>query len=169
MGKFVARTDRQFAREWRQPLRKELTARARRLKAQRGPKMAKRVFLSFLAENAQQANGLRLLAATPKYADLEFYDESVRVPFDSFNALYIKTQIRAKISRTSVTVCLISANTHTSKWVDWELGESHMKGNKIIAMALKGVDRAVLPTLIRDLELTFHPWDPSHLMTLIGS
>jgi len=130
--------------------------------------MAKRVFLSFLAEDAQQVTGLRLLAANPKYADLEFYDESVTVPYESLNAAYIKVKIRAKITRTSVTVCLIGPNTHTSKWVDWELDESHEKGNKIIAMALKGVERAVLPRLIRELELSFMSWDPSGLMTLIG-
>lgn len=130
--------------------------------------MAKRIFLSFIAEDEQQVSGLRLLAASPKYAYLEFYDESVRVPYDSSNAEYVKTKIRAKINRTSVTVCLISPDTHSSKWVDWELEESQKKGNQIIAMALKGVDNAVLPTLIRELKLTFHAWDPSTLMVLIG-
>lgn len=131
--------------------------------------MAKRVFLSFLAEDEQQVQGLRLLAATPKYAALEFYDESVRVAYDSANADYVKGKIREKINRTSVTVCLISENTHTSKWVDWELEESDKKNNKIIAMALKGVERAILPALIKKKGLTFHPWDPAKLMTLIGT
>ena len=109
--------------------------------------------------------GLRLLAANPDY-DLEFYDESVRVPIDSRDSEYVKRIIREKISRASVTVCLISELTHTSKWVDWELQESVDKGNTIIAMALKGVDRATLPKLIREMNLTFHAWDPAHLATL---
>jgi MTH538 TIR-like domain (DUF1863) len=130
--------------------------------------MPKRVFLSFLAEDEPQVRGLRLLAANPTY-DLEFYDESVRVGHDSTNADYVKSKIREKINRTSVTVCLISQNTHTSKWVDWELEESAKKKNKIIAMALKGVTQAVLLKLIKGKSLAFYPWDPANLTKLIGS
>src|SRR6266498_1327538 len=77
-------------------------------------------FLEF--HRGRQGEGVRfmLLAANPNY-DLEFYDESVRVPIESRDAEYVKRRIREKINRTSVTVCLISENTHNSKWVDWEL------------------------------------------------
>lgn len=126
----------------------------------------KRVFLSFAAEDRDRVQGLRLLAANPNY-DLEFYDESVRSPIDSRDADYIKRVIRQKISRTTVTVCLITEITHKSRWVDWELEESYKKGNKIIAMALKGVERAVLPKLIRELGITFHAWNPELLNRLI--
>jgi MTH538 TIR-like domain (DUF1863) len=126
----------------------------------------KRVFLSFIEEDKQRVAGLRLLAANPDY-DLEFYDESLRVPIDSFNAAYIKAKIRARIERTTVTVCLISEDTHSSAWVDWELDESDKKRNTIIAMALKGVDRAVLPKLIKEKGLYFYGWDPERLNQLI--
>lgn len=126
-----------------------------------------RVFLSFRGEDRKQVDGLRLLAANPNY-DLEFYDESVRVPFDSTDGEYIKRQIREKIQRTSITVCLISENTHKSPWVDYELEESDKKGNTIIAMALKGVyGSVVLPKLISEKRLTFHGWDPIALGELI--
>ena len=83
----------------------------------------KRVFLSFRAEDKQQVNGLRLLAANDKF-EIEFYDESVRSPYDSNDPAYIRRKIREKINRTSVTVCMISEHTHTSQWVTWELEES---------------------------------------------
>jgi hypothetical protein len=127
----------------------------------------KRVFLSFIAEDLDRVRGLRLLVASPNY-DLEFYDESVRVPINSERAVYIKDVIRDKIRRSSVTVCLISEKTHTSSWVGWELEESQRQGKKIIAMALKGVTRAVLPKLMKEQELTFHPWDPTALAKLIA-
>jgi hypothetical protein len=127
----------------------------------------KRVFFSFAAEDVQQVRGLRLLAANPNY-ELDFYDESVRVPFDSENADYIKRKIREKINRASVTVCLISEETHKSGWVDWELEESDKKGNTIIAMALKGVTQAVLPKLVKQKGLAFHAWDPEALNRLIA-
>jgi hypothetical protein len=127
----------------------------------------KRVFLSFRAEDKEKVAGLRLLAANPSY-DLEFYDESVRVPIDSTNAAYVKRKILERINRTTVTVVLISELTHTSAWVDWELQASRDKRNAIIAMAIKGVASAVLPRLVRDLELVFHAWDPQLLGDLIA-
>ena len=126
----------------------------------------KRVFLSFIEEDKERIAGLRLLAANPDY-DLEFYDESLRVPIDSFNAAYIKAKIRARIERTTVTVCLISEQTHTSPWVDWELEESDKKRNAIIAMAVKGVEQAILPRLVKERGLYFYSWDPERLNRLI--
>ena len=127
----------------------------------------KRVFMSFVEEDKERVQGLRLLASNPNY-DLEFYDESVRVAIDSKDAEYIKRKIREKIARASVTVCLVSENTHISSWVGWELEESVKNGNKIIAMALKGVGKAVLPKLLKDRGLTFHAWNPEHLNRLIA-
>lgn len=126
----------------------------------------KRVFLSFIAEDVNKVRGLRLLAANPGY-DLEFYDESVRTPFDSTNSEYIRSKIREKIRRSSVTVLLVSEDTHKSRWVAWELEESHRQGNRIVVMALKGVASAVLPSFVTAQGLEFHAWDPQGLDRLI--
>ena len=127
----------------------------------------KRVFLSYAYEDIQQVRGLKLLLANPNF-DLEFYDESLAVAVDSRDADYVKRVIGEKIKRSSVTVCLIGKETHKSKWVGWELTTSDECGNKIIAMALKGIDQAVLPALIKEKKLTFYPWDPKRLVELIG-
>jgi len=129
-------------------------------------KEKKRVFLSFRAEDRQQVQGLRLLAANPDY-NLEFYDESVRTAIDSSDADYVKSAIRRKILRTSVTVCMIGPLTHTSAWVDWELSESLKKGNKIIAMGLKGLVAATLPVYFRTHDNWFWFWNPAKLKELI--
>lgn len=121
-----------------------------------------RVFLSFIAEDRNQVNGLRLLASNENY-DLEFFDESLRRPIDSTNEEYIKRILREKISRSSVTLCLISEQTHTSKWVEWELRVSREKGNRITAMAVKGLERAILPAPIREWKIPFLKWDPEFL------
>jgi hypothetical protein len=126
----------------------------------------KRVFLSFRGEDRQQVHGLRLLAANPDY-DLEFYDESVRVAIDSRNAEYVKSVIREKIARSSVTVCLVGPFTYTSAWVDWELSESAAEENKMIVMALKGVTAVCLPTYFRLRDNRFWYWDPAKLRELI--
>jgi hypothetical protein len=69
--------------------------------------------------------------------------------------------------RSSVTVCLISALTYTSAWVDWELSESSQKGNKIIAMGLKGVAVAQSPDYFRTRDNWFWFWNPAKLKELI--
>lgn len=130
--------------------------------------MAKRVFLSFRVEDRKQVDGIRLMAANDGF-DLEFYDESVRVPYDSDNAAYIRSKIREKINRTTVTVCLVNSLTHTSKWVDWEIETSAAKGNKIICMGLPGVTGSLtLPPTARALGLPWYLWDHKHLTRLIN-
>ncbi len=129
----------------------------------------KRVFISFRHEDKPQINGLRLLAKNDKF-DIEFYDESLRVAIDSENAAYVKSKIRERISRTSVTVCMLSVLTHTSKWVDWELEESFSRGNRIICMGLKeGPNSLTLPALAKKLGLKWHLWDHNHLAQLIDA
>ena len=107
-----------------------------------------------------------MLAANPDY-DLEFYDESVRVTIDSRDAEYVKRVMREKISRSSVTLCMIGPLTYTSAWVDWELSESQAKGSKIIAMGLRGVTAAQLPDYFRLRDNWFWFWDPTKLKELI--
>jgi hypothetical protein len=127
----------------------------------------KRVFISFRAENRKQVDGLRLLAANENF-DIEFYDESVRSPVDSNDPAYIRRKIREKINRTSVTVCLIDKDTHTSQWVTWELDESLDKGSQIIVMGLPGVTESLtLPEPAKRLKLPWYLWDIDHLNRLI--
>ena len=126
----------------------------------------RRVFLSFDSDDIQQIRGLRFLVANPNY-DLEFYDESLKISIDSHQAEYIKTVIRDKIKRASVTLCLVGHNTHKSSWVDWELNESERQDNSIVAMMLKGVDKAIFPKYLRDNSITVYVWDPDYLTTLI--
>lgn len=127
----------------------------------------KRIFISFRHEDKAQINGLRLLAANPNF-DIEFYDESVRTAIDSENSEYIRRRIRDKISRTSVTVCMLSELTHTSKWVAWELEESINKGNSIICMGLpNGPDKIQLPEPAKRLGIAWYLWDHNHLSSLI--
>jgi hypothetical protein len=127
----------------------------------------KRVFISFRHEDKAQVNGVRLLAANPKF-DIEFYDESVRTAIASENAAYIRGRIKEKINRTSVTVCMVSQLSYTSQWVNWELEESVDKGNAIICMGLPNVTGSlVLPEPARRLKLPWYSWDHNRLAELI--
>lgn len=123
--------------------------------------MAKRVFISFKAEDKKKLDGLRLLAKNPNY-ELEMYDESVRSPINSANAQYIKTKIKEKIQRSGVVLCFINSDTHTSAWVSWELETSIALEKPIVAMAVKDLNRATLPGPIRN-KVKFYSWNPASL------
>ena len=118
-------------------------------------------------EDIEFVRGVRLMARNPDLA-LDLYDESVRVAVNSRDAEYVKRAIRDKIARASITVCFISGSTNGSEWVNWELEESSRQGNHIILMAIKGVDRAILPRVVRESGLKFHPWSYEVLQRLIG-
>lgn len=128
-----------------------------------------RIFISFRAEDRPQVNGLRLLAANPNF-DIEFYDESVRTAIDSNNAAYIRSKIREKIDRTSVTLCMVSQFTYTSTWVTWELEESINKGSTIICMGFSnGPNQLTLPEPAKRLNLPWYFWDHDLLARLIAA
>src|SRR5687768_2833906 len=81
------------------------------------------VFISFDHRDTQAVNLLRGQAKNENN-DLEFNDYSLKVPFDSERAEYVRAGIREKIRQASVTVIFISEHTHESKWVDWEAREA---------------------------------------------
>lgn len=125
----------------------------------------KRVFLSFKMEDKKQVDGVRLLA-WHEHVGLEFYDESVRVAYKSENAPYIRSRIRAKIARSSVTVGLLGQNTHLSEWVDWELATSLQMGKTVILMGLpNGPNRLILPPSVQGR--VWYLWDVKLLQRLI--
>jgi hypothetical protein len=121
----------------------------------------RRVFLSFKMEDKKQVDGVRLLSWS-KTHPLDFYDESVRLAYKSENASYIKMNIKQKIERASVTLCLLGKNTHQSEWVAWELETSIYCGNKIVLMGLpNGPDRLILPSSVQGQKWWL--WDPGFL------
>lgn len=127
----------------------------------------KRVFLSFADEDIQKVKDLIPLLSCPEY-ELDFYDGSKGIDIEAPGSELIKQAIGEKIVKCNMVVCLISEHTHNSKWVDSALVKNRNKGNRIIVMALKGTQEAVLPLVIREENLSFYPWDPQHLKELIS-
>ncbi len=126
----------------------------------------KRVYLSFADIDAPKVKRLLALLESPEY-ELDYYDGPLDMDIDAQGAEAIKQAIGEKIVKCNLTVCLISDNTHKSKWVDSQLQKSRNKGNRIITMALKGTEDAVLPVVVREENLKFYPWDPPRLKKLI--
>ena len=93
----------------------------------------KNVFISFPAEDVDEVNLLRAQAKNDN-SDIEFNDHSVRVPYDSKRAEYIREKISERISRCSTTVVYLSDSTGKSDWVKWEVEQSLKLGKTVIAV-----------------------------------
>lgn len=85
--------------------------------------MAIRAFLSFVAEDLALVNLFRGQAKN-QGSELEFADYSIKEPFDSVNADYIKRGIADQIKLATMTICLYGPTTYESKWVNWELNKT---------------------------------------------
>lgn len=91
------------------------------------------VFISFATEDMNEVNLLRAHAKNEN-SDIEFNDHSVREPYDSDRAEYIKQKIAERISRSSITVVYISESTAQSRWVKWEVEKSIELNKKVVAV-----------------------------------
>ncbi|GEM_PF-607032 len=126
----------------------------------------KRVFLSFACEDNLSVK--KILAELKRLCcALDFYEGDLGLDSESEASVAVKQEVGEKIAHSDITVCLIGNNTHLSSLVNIELNKSRNKGNKIIAMALKGITSAVLPQVIKEENITFYPWNPRRLSGLI--
>lgn len=124
------------------------------------------VFISFAAEDLNDVNMLRGQAKNEN-SDIEFNDWSLKEPFDSEKAEYIKRGIRERLRQCSVTVVYISDKTSDSKWVDWEIRESIAMGKGVVAMHKGNTPPARLPKAVTDNKVPVVPWNQKDLAKAI--
>lgn len=110
--------------------------------------VSRHVFISFDHEDLDEVNLLRGQVKNDK-TDLQFDDHSVKEPFDSNNADYIKRNIREKIDRCSVTLVYLTEKTASSKWVNWEIEESLKRGKGVIGVYKGDTPPAQTPPAFR--------------------
>jgi len=111
--------------------------------------VSRHVFISFDHEDLDEVNLLRGQAKNEK-VDFQFDDHSVKEPYNSNNADYIKRQIRDKIDRCSVTVVYLTEKSATSKWVNWEIEESLKRGKGVIGIYKGDAPPKSLPQAFRE-------------------
>lgn len=127
---------------------------------------SRHVFISFDHEDLDEVNLLRGQAKNDN-VDLQFDDHSVKEPFDSVNADYIKRQIRDKIDRCSVTVVYLSEKTASSKWVNWEIEESIKRGKGVIGVYKGDSTPTNVPPAFRKNACKSVKWEHAALMKAI--
>jgi hypothetical protein len=145
---------------------RDLEQRAKKSMREPGGTGTCNVFISFDSEDLNDVNLLRAQAKNEN-SDIEFNDWSLKEPFDSKKADYIKRGIRERIRQCSVTVVYVSDKTADSKWVDWEIRESIAMGKGVVAMHKGDAPPARLPKAVTDNKVPVVPWNQNELAKAI--
>lgn len=128
--------------------------------------VSRHVFISFDHEDLDEVNLLRGQAKNDKM-DLQFDDHSVKEPYDSNNADYIKRNIREKIDRCSVTLVYLTDKTASSKWVNWEIEESLKRGKGVIGVYKGDKQPTKTPSAFQQNGCTVVKWEHAALSAAI--
>jgi hypothetical protein len=131
-----------------------------------GDQSRKNVFLARAYEDEDEVNLLRGQAKNPD-TNFELNDWSLREPFDSQHAEYIKRGIRERIRHSSITLVYLSLHAAASRWVDWEIRESLRLGKRVVGV-YSGSAQPPLPPAFREFDLKSIPWRHEDLMREIG-
>ena len=124
------------------------------------------VFISFSTKDLEEVNLLRGQAKNEN-SNIDFNDWSLKKPFNSEEANYIKRGIRERIRQSSVTVVYLSGNTASSEWVDWEIRESIAMGKGVVAMHKGNTPPKRLPKAITENNIKVVPWNQRQLAQAI--
>lgn len=115
------------------------------------------VFISFAMEDKREVDLLRAHAKNEN-SDIEFNDHSVREPYQSDRAAYIKDRITERLNRASVCVVYLSDSTAQSRWVAWEVGKAVELGKKIVAVHPQGRAPAANPAWVAQHGVKIVNW-----------
>jgi hypothetical protein len=114
-----------------------------------------RVFASFQYEDVHYARLLEAWAANENH-DFALYNERLRVAVNSARGAYIRQQLRPRIARASVLLCLIGEGTWSSRWVKWEIETAKAEGKGLVGVKLKPASR--VPVALRNCGGLFVPF-----------
>jgi len=129
---------------------------------------AKHAFLSFVEEDLTLVRLFRGQAKNKKN-DLSFDDYSVKIPYNSTDADYIKSQIRPRIRAASLLICLIGQTTHRSSWVDWEIRFAADVNKRLLGVRLhSGTKGERTPSALTDHSAKILNWDIDAIVNWIG-
>jgi Thoeris protein ThsB, TIR-like domain len=122
--------------------------------------MKRRIFVSFVYEDRDQARGFTLLPYN-RNVDFDFVETHLLKPADSENPDYIKQKIREKMDGISVSTVLIGKTTAKSPWVDFEIRESLARGKGVLGIKLKDCENAEVPLALKENGCKVINWDTS--------
>lgn len=110
----------------------------------------KNVFISHVHEDDPVLQDLKDLLSRQGY---DIRDSSIdsSKPNEAQNADYIKSQILApRIQWAGAVLVLISPDTHTSEWVDWEIEYAAKEDKRVVGVFVRAAQDSDVP---RNLDL----------------
>ncbi len=101
--------------------------------------MARKVFFSFKYDDVQRAMNVRNSNVITGTAKSGFIDKADFEKVEREGDKAIKAWIDKQLEGTTVTVVLVGANTHKSRWVKYEIEQSIAKGNGILTIDISKI------------------------------
>lgn len=101
--------------------------------------MARRTFFSFKYEDVSRAMVVRNSWITKEHEARGFIDHAEFEKVEEEGEDAIKAWIDGQISGTSVTAVLVGADTNKSKWVQYEIDQSIVRGNGLLGIDISKI------------------------------
>jgi len=110
---------------------------------------------------SRAGNDVRNSSVRMKPANQRRFDEG-RVSDDTIRRL-----LRMKISWASTVVVLVGKETHTRRWVNWEIEQAHAQGKRIVGVYERGGVDAPLPKALEDYGTSVVAWNADSIVEAI--
>lgn len=101
--------------------------------------MARKVFFSFKYDDVQRAMNVRNSNVIGGALKSGFIDKADFEAVEKQGDKAIQDWIDKQLEGTTVTVVLVGANTHKSKWVKYEIKQSIARGNGILTIDISKI------------------------------
>lgn len=101
--------------------------------------MARKVFFSFKYDDVHRAMNVRNSNVIAGAMKSGFVDKAEFEKIERQGDKAIQAWIDAQLIGTSVTVILVGANTHKSKWVKYEIEQSIARGNGLLTIDISKI------------------------------
>jgi hypothetical protein len=79
----------------------------------------------------------------------------------------IRRLLRMKISWASTVVVLIGKETHTRRWVDWEIAQAAKQGKRIVGVYAQGGTDAEKPAMLERYGSAIVAWNTDNIIDAI--
>jgi hypothetical protein len=127
----------------------------------------KNVFISHIHEDDEILQGLKELLRRNGYSIRDSSIDSSR-PNDAQSGDYIKSQILApRIRWSSTMIVLISPDTCSSRWVEWEIEYAASEGKRIIGVWGQGCQDSTIPTNLDRYADAVVGWQAERVMDAV--
>ena len=80
----------------------------------------------------------------------------------------IRRLLRKKISWAGTVIVLVGKETHSRKWVDWEIRQAHRQGKRIVGIYVRGGTKADLPPSLEKYASDIRAWNAEGIVDAIN-